>query len=174
MLTIVGSIVFALGMYLFVDSRIRASREAAQAAAAAELRPEQPRAPSLLDAASAVAAPFVAQVGAGHFAQAYQQMAAQYRSMVGEAAFAQACRASPFLAGARAVTLHRLQQTSAGAATAVEARGVLDSTAGTVAIGFVFVQEAGRLRILVVSLAGASILSAKILQASERRPALNA
>ena len=65
-----------------------------------------------------------------------------------------ACRASPMLAGARSVTLNRLRQQSAGGAATVEASGVLDSRAGAVPIGFVFLQESGRLRILVVSLAG--------------------
>ena len=35
---------------------------------------------------------------------------------------------------------------------------MLDSRAGAVPIGFVFLQESGRLRILVVSLAGVPVL----------------
>jgi hypothetical protein len=156
--TIVGSIAFALGMYLFVDSRIRASKEAAQKTVAAEIEQRENRGPSMLDAAAAVASPFVAHVGGGRFGDAYQLLAAPYRSAVGETAFAKACRGSPFLAGARSVTLNHLRQTSAGAAASVEASGVLDSSAGAVPIGFVFLQEAGRLRILVVSLAGVPVL----------------
>jgi hypothetical protein len=73
-------------------------------------------------------------------------------------AFEKTCRASPILAAARAVTLTRLRQQSAGTAATIEASGVLDSGAGAVPIGFVFLQEGGRLRILVVSLAGVPVL----------------
>ena len=56
------------------------------------------------------------------------------------------------------MTLNRLRQQTAGTAATVEASGVLDSRAGAVPIGFVFLQEAGKLRILVVSLAGVPVL----------------
>jgi hypothetical protein len=73
-------------------------------------------------------------------------------------AFAKACRASPILAAARAVTLNRLRQQSAGTAASIEANGVLDSGAGAVPIGFVMLPEAEGLRILVVSLANVPVL----------------
>jgi hypothetical protein len=155
--SIVAAIAFALGMVLFVNDRIKASREAAEKAANAEAAPSEKR-PSMLDAAVAVAVPFVASVGAGRFAGAYELMASPYRSAVTRAAFEAACRASPILAGARSVTLNRLRQQNTGTASSIEASGVLDSSAGAVPIGFVFLREAGQLRILVVSLAGVPVL----------------
>jgi len=156
--TIVGPIAFAVGMYLFIDNRITAAREAAQKTVTAEVDQHEKRGPSMLDAAAAVASPFVAQVGAGRFDDAYALLAAPYRSAVTADAFAKACRGSPLLAGARSVTLNRLRQQSAGAGATIEASGVLDSSAGAVPIAFVFLQEAGRPRILVVSLAGVPVL----------------
>ena len=131
--------------YLFIDSQIKASREAALKTVNAEAELKEKRGPSMLDAAAAVAVPFVANVGAGRFADAYQLLAAPYRNAVTPAAFEKACRASPLLAGARSVTLNRLRQQNAGGAATVEAMGVLDSRAGAVPIGFVFLQESGRL-----------------------------
>jgi hypothetical protein len=156
--SIVLSIGFAIGIYLFVDSQIKSSREAALKTVNAEAELKEKRGPSMLDAAAAVAVPFVAQVGSGRFVDAYQLLAAPYRSAVTPAAFEKACRASPLLVGARSVTLNRLRQQNAGAAATVEAMGVLDSRAGAVPIGFVFLQESGHLRILVVSLAGVPVL----------------
>ena len=158
MWSIVLSIGFVIGIYLFVDSQIKSSREAALKTVNAEAELKEKRGPSMLDAAAAVAVPFVAEVGSGRFADAYQLLAAPYRSAVTPAAFEKACRASPLLVGARSVTLNRLRQQNAGAAATVEAMGVLDSRAGAVPIGFVFLQESGRLRILVVSLAGVPVL----------------
>jgi hypothetical protein len=155
---IVGSIAFALGLYLLIDNRIKAAREVAEKTVAAEVALREKRGPSMLDAAAAVATPFVAHVGAGRFSEAYELLAAPYRSAVSESDFGKACRGSPLLAGARAVTLNKLRQQSAGTASTVEASGVLDSDAGAVPIGFVFLQEKGRLRILVVSLAGVPVL----------------
>jgi hypothetical protein len=54
--------------------------------------------------------------------------------------------------------LRQLRQQSAGAATTLEARGVLDSSGGGVPIDFVFLDEAAGPRILVVSLAGVPVL----------------
>ena len=158
MWSIVLSIGFAIGIYLFIDNQIKSSRVAALKTANAEAELKEKRGPSMLDAAAAVAVPFVAEVGSGRFADAYQLMAAPYRNAVTPAAFEKACRASPLLVGARSVTLNRLRQQNAGAAATVEAMGVLDSRAGAVPIGFVFLQESGRLRILVVSLAGVPVL----------------
>ena len=156
--SIVAAIAFALGMVLFVNDRIKSTREAAEKAALAEAAPHETHGPSMLDAAAAVAVPFVANVGAGRLAVAYEAMASPYRSAVTRAAFEAACRASPILAGARSVTLNRLREQNAGTAASIEASGVLDSSAGAVPIGFVFLREAGQLRILVVSLAGVPVL----------------
>ena len=164
--SIVGALAFAIGIYLFVDSRIQASREEALKAAAAETKPtERAAATSTLERAADVASAFVGHVGAGRFAEAYALLAAPYRDAVSLAAFEQACRASPILSGARTVTLNRLRQRSAGAGATLEVRGVLDSSAGAVPVGFVFLPEgagpapdARPLRILVVSLAGVPVL----------------
>ena len=166
--SIVLAIAFAIGMYLFVDSRSKASREAAlraTATAAATKQTERSAATSTLERAAGVASSFVGHVGAGRFADAYALLAAPYRDAVSLSAFEKACRASSILAGARAVTLNRLRQQSAGTAASLEASGVLDSTAGAVPVGFVFLAEgtgnapeSRALRILVVSLAGVPVL----------------
>lgn len=158
-LSLVLGLAFTVGMLLLVNSVTKSSRDRALEQTNAEVaRREGPRAPSMLDAAAAVASPFIAHVGAGRFADAYALLAAPYRDAVPLRAFAKSCQASPLLAGARAVTLNKLRQQSAGAASTFEASGVLDSRAGAVPIGFVFVQESGKLRILVVSLAAVPVL----------------
>ncbi len=158
-LSFVLAIAFAIGMYLLVTGVTESSRRQALAQVSAEVeQKEQRRGPSLLDEAAAVASPFVAAVGAGRFDDAHALLAAPYRAAVAPQAFAKACRASPMLSAARAVTLNRLRQQTAGAATTVEASGVLDSAAGAVPVGFVFVKEDGKLRILVLSLAGVPVL----------------
>jgi len=158
-LAVIGAALFVVGILLLINSVTKASREKALEAVNADVaKMERARGTSMLDAAAAVAQPFVARVGAGQFAEAHALLAAPYRDTVTIAAFTKACRASPILAGARAVTLNRLRQQTAGTAATVEASGVLDSRAGAVPIGFVFLQEAGKLRILVVSLAGVPVL----------------
>jgi hypothetical protein len=158
-IAVIGAAVFTVGLLLLVDSVTKSSREKALATVNADVaRMERARGTSGLDAAAAVAQPFVAHVGAGEFAAAYALLAAPYRTAVTLAAFTKACRTSPILAGARSVTLNRLRQQTAGTAATVEASGVLDSRAGAVPVGFVFLQEAGQLRILVVSLAGVPVL----------------
>jgi hypothetical protein len=157
-LAIVLGLGFAFGMYLFVDSRITASREAALKATNAEVKRLETRGPSMLDKAAAVTSAFIGHVGAGRFVEAHALLAAPYRSAVTVAQFAKACRGSPILAGARSVTLNRLRQQNAGAAATTEASGVLDSAAGAVPIGFVLLQEPEGLRILVVSLANVPVL----------------
>ena len=159
-LTVVAAAVFVVGMLLLVDRVTTSARKKAEAEVSAEvaLKESQQRGPSLLQTAANVASPFVAHVGAGRFADAYALLAAPYQRAVKLSDFAQACRASPILAGARSVTLSRLRQQNAGGATSIEASGVLDSAAGAVPIGFVFLQEQGHLRILVVSLAGVPVL----------------
>jgi hypothetical protein len=158
-LSFVLAIAFAIGMYALVSGITDSSRRKALAQVNAEVeQKEQRQGPSLLDEAAAVASPFVADVGAGRFADAHALLAAPYRAAVTPAALANACRASPILSGARAVTLNRLRQQAAGTAATVEASGVLDSGAGAVPVGFVFLKESGRLRILVLSLAGVPVL----------------
>jgi hypothetical protein len=157
-LGIVSSLALALGLYLLVDSRIKASREAALKASSADVPRADSRSPPLLDKAAAVTSAFIADVGAGRFVEAYALLAAPYRSNATVAQFAKAVRASPILAAARSVTLNRLRQQSAGAAATIEASGVLDSGAGAVPVGFVLLQEPDGLRILVVSLANVPVL----------------
>ena len=113
---------------------------------------------SSLDHAATVAAPFVAEIGAGRFAEAYARLASPYRAAVSIAAFTETCQASPILMGARQVTLRRLRTQSGGGAATLEADGLLDSTVGAVPISFVFLQEPAGPRILVVSLAGVPLL----------------
>jgi hypothetical protein len=157
--SVVGAVAFTVGILVLVNSVTKSSREKALATVDAEVhRLDQARGPSLLEAAAAVASPFVAQVGAGRFEDAYLLLAAPYRNAVTVAQFSKACRASPILAAARSVTLNRLRQQTAGSAATVEASGVLDSGAGAVPVGFVFLKEEGRLRVLVVSLAGVPVL----------------
>jgi len=157
--SIVLGIAFAIGMVVLVHNVTESARRKALEEANADVqRHETQRGPSMLDAAAAVASPFVADLGAGRFAEAYALLAEPYRAAVPLPKFAKACQASPILAGARAVTLNRLRQQSAGIATTIEASGVLDSAAGAVPIAFVFVQQKGNLRILVVSLAGVPVL----------------
>ena len=107
----------------------------------AEAELKEKRGPSMLDAAAAVAVPFIANVGAGRFADAYQLLAAPYRSAVTPSAFEKVCRESPLLAGARSVTLNRLRQQSAGGAATVEAmRGARLAAPARCPIGFVFLR----------------------------------
>jgi hypothetical protein len=159
-LTVVIAAIFVIGLLLLVDHVTRSAREKAEATVSAETARKESlrRGPSLLEGAAAVASPFVAHVGAGRFADAYALLAAPYRHAVTLPDFAKSCRASPILAAARSVTLSRLRQENAGGAATIEASGVLDSTAGAVPVGFVFLQEQGQLRILVVSLAGVPVL----------------
>jgi hypothetical protein len=157
--TVVLGGAFAIGMLLLVQSVTKSAREKALQETNAEVeRHETQPGRSITDAATAVASPFIAAVGAGRYADAYGLLAAPYRGAVTPAAFAKTCQASPILAAARSVTLNQLRQQSAGTAETVEASGVLDSGAGAVPIGFVFLKEGGKLRILVVSLAGVPVL----------------
>ncbi len=154
---LLGAGIFVVALLFLIESVTKSSREKALATVNADVQRMEKR-PSKLDAAAVVTSSFAAHVGAGRFADAYPLLAAPYRGAVSPAAFAKACRASPILAGARAVTLTRLREQSAGSAATIEATGVLDSSAGAVPIGFVFLEEEGRLRILVVSLAGVPVL----------------
>jgi hypothetical protein len=155
---VVAAAIFVVGLRLFINSVTTSSRKKALAAVEAEVQSRESAGPSMLDAAAVVATSFAHHVGAGRFAPAYPLFSAPYRSAVSPAAFAKACQASPFLAGARAVTLNQLRRQSVGNAATIEASGLLDSGAGAVAISFVFLEEQGGLRILVLSLAGVPVL----------------
>jgi hypothetical protein len=151
----------AVGIVTVVDGQVAA----AKAKAAAEARTMDERignadrqVTSSLDRAAAVAAPFVGDIAGGRFDEAYARLATPYRAAVSLAAFRAACKASSILMGARQVTLRRLRTQAAGGAATLEADGLLDSTAGAVPIGFVFLQEPPGPRVLVVSLAGVPIL----------------
>jgi phosphate/sulfate permease len=160
-LSVVAGLIFAVGLTTYIRHQVDSAKaEAAAASLAMEVRTTEndKRMTSRLDRAAAVAAPFIVDVGAGRFAQAYTLLAAPYQRAVSVEAFANSCRASPILASARGVTLRQLRQQSAGAATTLEARGVLDSPGGGVPIDFVFLDEAAGPRILVVSLAGVPVL----------------
>lgn len=162
-LTIVAAGVFAVGMVLFIrHSTEQALAKARAETSAAMVKRAEKQGPPLMDVVAAVAGPFVSHVGAGRFADAHALMAAPYRDAISVDAFAKACRESTILAGARAVTLREVRQHSAGAASTLEARGLLDSRAGAVPVGFVFLQEPAGARILVVSLAGVPVLQGVI------------
>lgn len=156
--SIVLAIAFTVGIVLFVNNQIKTSREAALQTAAAEVELKEKTGTSMLDAAAGVATPFITHLGAGRFDAAYELLATPFQNAISPGAFAKTCRASALLAGARSVTLNRLRQQTAGRAATIEASGVLDSSAGAVPIAFVFLQEKGRLRILVVSVAGVPVL----------------
>src|SRR6478736_5579468 len=114
-LSLVAGGLFALGITAFIRSKVDAAKaEAAAAGQAMEARMAETdrRITSKLDAAAAVAAPFVKFVGAGRFADAHDLLAAPYRRAVSVEAFARTCRASAILAGARSVALRELRQQS--------------------------------------------------------------
>lgn len=159
-LALVGAGLFAAGIVTAVNHAVDTAKAKAKAEAAAQLGPAAGQGPgaSLTDAVSAVAAPFVGHVGAGRFAEAHALLAAPYRAAVSVEAFTRACLASPILVGARSVAIQQVRQQRVAAAATLEARGVLDSAAGAVPVAFVFLTEAGRPRILSVSLAGVPVL----------------
>jgi len=160
-LGVIAAGLFAVGIVTLVQSRVSAAKaEAAAAAQASEARMARAdeQVTGLLERAAAVAGPFIADVGAGRFAQAYARLAAPYRASVSLAAFTRSCQASPLLAGARQVILRRLRTQTGGGAATLEADGILDSTAGAVPASFVFLSEAAGPRILTVSLAGVPVL----------------
>ena len=157
-LSLVAAGLFAIGLIAFVNHATDSAMAKAKADVAADVDRLDKRGTPLLDATSAVAAPFIADIGAGRYPAAYARLAAPYRQAVSLEAFAKACRASPILSGARAVTLREVRQQSAVGATALEARGVLDTTAGGVPVGFVFLTEDVGPRVLVVSVAGVPVL----------------
>lgn len=152
--------VFAGGLHFYIRHSIDEAKAKANAETSAATQQAEGRV-SLLDTASAVAGPFVAHVGAGRFEQAHALLAAPYRRAASVEAFARSCRASPILARARSVTLRQLRQQASsggGGGSSFEANGVLDSEEGTVPVSFVFLQEGGSLRVLVVAIGGVPVL----------------
>ncbi|SRR6266545_4073130 len=157
-LTFVVGIAFAIGLVTYVQHSVEAEKAKAKAQTDEMVERMEKRGTPLLDATAAVASPFIAHVGAGRFAEAHRLLAAPYRTAVSVDAFATACRASTILSSARAVTLMRVTQQTAGAASTVEARGVLDTPSGGVPVTFTFLEEAEVPRVLVVALAGVPVL----------------
>jgi hypothetical protein len=157
---------FAVGIHMYVGRAIEQSRGEALAQIAREAPAEH--ATSQLDAAAAVASAFVADVAAGRFAAAHARLASPYRAAVTVGDFAAGCRELPMLTGARAVRLNELRQQSVAGAASIEGRGLLDSAAGAIPIGFVFLREPA-LKILVVSLAGVPVLQG-VAPARHKRP----
>ncbi len=158
---VVASALLAVGLVMFVQSRVdTAKAEAAAAAQASEARVARAdqEVSGDLERAGVVVAPFIEEVGAGHFAAAYARLAAPYREVASLAAFTRSCKGSPVLTGARNVRLTRLRSRSSGGAATLEADGTLESPAGAVPVSFVFLPESGGPRILTVSLAGVPVL----------------
>jgi hypothetical protein len=160
-LGVIAAALFTVGILTLVQNRVAAAKAEAAAAALvseAQVARADQQVTGPLERAAAVAGPFVSDIGAGRFAQAYGRLAAPYRASVTLAAFTRTCQASPILAGARQVMLRRLRTQTGGGAATLEADGMLDSAAGAVPASFVFLQEEGTPRILVVSLAGVAVL----------------
>ena len=157
-LSLVAAALFAIGLVTYVNHSVEAAKAQAQAEATAQVARRAQSVRSRLDDVTVVTAPFVSLVGRGRFAEAHALLAAPYRQAVTVEAFSAACRASPILAGARTVSMREVRQQSAGAASSLEARGLLLSTAGAVPIGFVLLDEPEGPRILTVSLAGVPVL----------------
>lgn len=160
-LAFIAAGLFAVGIVTVVDRQVDAAK--AKAAAEAQVMDQRmaradQQMTSGLDRAATVAAPFIAEIAGGRFAEAYARLAVPYRAAVSIAAFTETCKRSPILVGARQVTLRRLRTRSGGGGATLEADGLLDSTAGAVPISFVFLQEPAGPRVLVVSLAGVPLL----------------
>jgi phosphate/sulfate permease len=160
-LSLVAAGLFAGGLYLFIQSKVEGARAQAEAEARAmtermEQRDRQVTAE--IDVARSVASAFVAHIGAGRFAEAHALLATPYRDATSVAAFAASCRASPILAGARAVTFQDVRQMRVGSVSAIEARGLLEAAAGGVPVTFTFLHEPTGPRVLAVVLAGVPVL----------------
>jgi hypothetical protein len=157
-LSAVAAGAFAIGLVVFINHKVDAAKAQAAAEASRDVERIEAHAAPLVESTAAVAAPFIAHVGAGRFAEAHALLAAPYRRAVSVADFAAACRASPVLSGSRAVTLREVRQQRAGSASTLEARGVLDTNQGGVPVDFVFLVEPDGPRVLTVSLAGVPVL----------------
>jgi hypothetical protein len=157
-LSLVAAGLFAIGMITLVKHATESAMAKAKADVAADFDRLDKRGTPLLEATAAVAAPFIADVGAGRYPAAYARLAAPYRRAVSLETFARSCRASTVLSSARAVTLLEVRKQTAGGATSLEARGILDTTEGGVPAGFVFLEEDVGPRVLVVSLGGVPVL----------------
>jgi hypothetical protein len=157
-LSFVAAGLFAAGLIAYVSHATETATARAKADVERELTQMESRGLPELEAATAVAAPFVAHLGAGRFADAHALLAAPYRQAVSVEAFAKACRASPILTAARAVTLRSVRRQIAGGASTLEAQGVLDTRNGGVPIELVFLSESAGPRVLTVSIAGVPVL----------------
>jgi hypothetical protein len=157
-LSFVAAGLFAAGLIAYVTHATESAKARAKAESEREFSQMESRGVPEFDAAAAVAAPFIAHVGAGRFAEAHALLATPYRRAVSVEAFAKVCRASPILGGARAVTLGSVRRQTAGGASTLEAQGMLDTTAGVVPIAFVFLTEAEGPRVLTVSIAGVPVI----------------
>jgi len=165
-LAVIAAALFALGIVTVVQSQVAAAKAqatvAAQASEAAMGRADE-QVTRDLQGAGVVAAPFIEDVAAGHFADAYARLATPYREAVSLTAFTRSCKAAPILAGARDVRLTRLRSQTGGGAATLEASGILVSAAGVaVPVSFVFVRDGQWPRILAVSLAGVPVLQGVI------------
>ena len=160
-LGVIATALFTVGILMLVQSRVDAAKAqaaaAAQASEAAMARADE-QVTADLQRAGVVVAPFIEDVAAGRFADAYARLAEPYRAAVSLAAFTRSCQASPILAGARDVRLTRLRTQMGGGAATLEASGMLESQAGAVPVSFVFLRDGGSPRILAVSLAGVPVL----------------
>jgi hypothetical protein len=160
-LGVIAAALFAVAIVMLVQGRVDAAKaEAAAAAQASEAQVARAdeEVSGELARAGVVVAPFIEDVGAGHFTAAYARLAPPTREAVSLAAFTRSCQSSPVLSGARNVRLTRLRSQRGGGAATLEADGVLDSVAGAVPVSFVFLSDSDWPRILTVSLAGVPIL----------------
>jgi hypothetical protein len=157
-LSFVAAGAFAAGLIAYVSHATEVAKARAKADVEREFSQMENRGLPELDAAAAVAGPFIAHVGAGRFADAHALLAAPYRQAVSVEAFAKVCRTSPILTASRAVTLRSVRRQSAGGASTLEAQGVLDTSAGGVPVAFVFLSEAAGPRVLTLSIAGVPVI----------------
>lgn len=162
-LSLLAAAAFVVGLSTLINHQVEQAKARANAESGLVAEKLEARGTPLLDQVAAVAGPFVADVGAGRFAEAHARLAAPYRQAVTVDAFAKTCRASALLAGARTVTLREVRRQAVGDAVTLEARGVLETAAGAVPASFVFLLETGTgatggPKILVMSLAGVPLL----------------
>ena len=136
-------------------------REAARAAATAgPVTAPFATGPSRGDEARRVAATFVQRLSASAYDEAYAQMAAPYRQTTSLESFRASCLASPFLAGARSVSLSKTREEFAPGekSGSLSATGVLSTTAGNVDVTFWFITDAANTAVLGMSIAGVPAL----------------
>jgi hypothetical protein len=107
-----------------------------------------------------VASTFVEHLSSSSYDEAYALMAAPYQQTTSLASFRASCAASPFLAGARSVSLSKTREEFAPGQTSgsLNATGVLSTSAGTVDVTFWFIADEARVAVLSLSIAGAPAL----------------